>query len=334
MKVVKIIRISIAVLSIVAIIGLKAYLYGTYSGQDIRVNIPAGATDVPAIIRQTLGDSFGSKVARLWSIQGGTASSSHGSYLVKDGENSFVVSRIISKGRQTPVKFTFNNIRTVEDLAAKASATFELDSVTFMQTVDSILAENGYEKEEQAAAFLPDTYEFYWTVTPEKLVDKLVEYRNSFWNDERTNKAHVLGLSATEIHTLASIVEGETNKNDEKGMVARLYLNRIEKGMPLQADPTVKFAIKKFDLKRISSQDLKFDSPFNTYKYKGLPPGPIRIPEKSTIDRVLDAPENDYLYMCAKSDFSGYHDFTSSYDRHRINAARYHRALDNRGIKK
>lgn len=165
------------------------------------------------------------------------------------------------------------------------------------------------------------------------MISVLSDHRNSFWNDSRRAKAGALGLSPEEVHTLASIVEEESNKADERPVIARLYLNRLAKHMPLQADPTVKFAVGDFGLRRITHDQIVYDSPYNTYIYQGLPPGPIRIVEGKTIDAVLDAPEHDYLYMCAKSDFSGYHDFTDNYARHRINAARYHRALSARGIK-
>lgn len=212
------------------------------------------------------------------------------------------------------------------------SHVLECDSVQFLAAADSILSASGLTKEEQASAFIPDTYQFYWTDSPARVVNKLFAERSSFWNDGRVAKAKALGLTPEQVHTLASIVEEETNKADEQGTVARLYLNRIKRGMPLQADPTVKFAVGDFSLKRIVGEHLKIDSPYNTYRNTGLPPGPIRIAERGTLQRVLDAPENNYIYMCAKSDFSGYHDFTADYNRHRINAARYHRALSARGL--
>lgn len=318
---------------ILGIVVCKEFYYGNYHGEQIRVNIPEGASDVPLLLRQALGDSFGGKVARLWKLQSGDASVSHGSYLIKDGDNSLRVARKIAKGQQTPVRFTFNNTRTLNELAAKVSAVLEVDSATFINVADTFLTARGFTREEEAAAFIPDTYEFYWTVSPQRLVGKLYETREDFWTQDRKDKARNLGLTQTEVHTLASIVDGETNKDDEKGMIARLYLNRLKKEMPLQADPTVKFAMKKFDLRRITSENLKYSSPFNTYINKGLPPGPIAIVERNTLNQVLEAPAHDYLYMCAKSDFSGYHDFATTYERHRINAARYHRALDKRGIK-
>lgn len=180
---------------------------------------------------------------------------------------------------------------------------------------------------------MPDTYEFYWNATPNKIIKRLVEYREKFWTDKRKAQAASLGLSPIEATILASIVEEETNKADEKPIVARLYMNRLKKGMLLQADPTVKYAVGNFGLKRILQQHLNIESPYNTYKHPGLPPGPIRIPSGNTIDAVLNAPSNDYIYMCAKEDFSGYHNFTSSYSEHLNNARRYQAVLNKRNIK-
>lgn len=325
---------AVVTLGLAAFCLAKFWLFATYSYEPTRVEIPDGCSnsEVECIIKDALGNDFGSKVAELWSLQDGNAAVAHGSYLVKPGDDALHVSRAIVKGRQTPVRFTFNNIRLIEDLAARVGSEMECDSTSFMQALDSILC-GEYKREEFPAAVLPDTYEFYWTVSPFEIVNTLLRYRNQFWNDERLEKANKLGLTTKQVHTIASIVEEETNRGDERPMVARLYLNRLNKDMLLQADPTIKFASKNFALKRLSGDILKIDSPYNTYKNKGLPPGPIRIAEKAAIDAVLNAPSHNYLYMCAKSDFSGYHDFAVTYDQHRINAARYHYALNARGIK-
>lgn len=312
-----------------------AYISSSYDYEPVRVEIPAGtkSDSIPTIIRGALGNSFGSKVANIWKASGSNADVARGSYLVEPGDRALDVAKRIAKGRQTPVKLTFNNIRLFSDLAGHIGSQMEFDSIAFMNAVDSILVPQGFRPETYAAAFLPDTYEFYWTATPEKVISVLSDHRNKFWNDSRRAKARALGLNPEEVHTVASIVEEESNKTDERPVIARLYLNRLAKHMPLQADPTVKFAVGDFALRRIGHKQIDFDSPYNTYIYQGLPPGPIRIVDARSIDAVLNAPENDYLYMCAKSDFSGYHDFTDNYGRHRINAARYHRALTARGIK-
>lgn len=338
MKTKKIILFSTLALAAVALCGaafIKYYMFAAYSYEPVRISVPADASedDMPQIFTNALGKDFGNKVYNMWRLQKGTPARSHGSYLVEPGEKAFAVARAVAHGRQTPVRLTFNNLRTLPDLAARVASTLECDSATFLTVTDSILGAERLPKELYPTAFIPDTYEFYWTAAPEKIVNTLYKARNGFWTENRLEKAAALGLSPEEVQTLTSIVEEETNKADEQGKVARLYLNRLEKGMALQADPTVKFAVGDFSLRRITSAHLGIDSPYNTYKNTGLPPGPIRIADKGAIDRVLAAPAHNYLYMCAKSDFSGYHDFAADYDRHRINAARYHRALSARGIK-
>lgn len=321
-----------------ALLGGACYaVYNTfeeeYSGETTRVFIPAGSTAqaVTDSLTSSLGN-YGRKVARLWNLQNGSPETAHGSYVVENGTRSSSLSRRLVQGRQSPMRFTFNNLRTFNALASCAGAKFEFDSTMFSAAADTILPSIGFARPEFAAAFLPDTYEFYWTSTPSQVIQRLTRERDSFWNSDRLAKAQALGLSPVEIATIASIVEEETNSREERPTVARLYLNRLERQMPLQADPTVKFAVGDFSLRRITAEHLRVQSPYNTYSVKGLPPGPIRIPERATIDAVLDAPAHNYLYMCAKSDFSGRHDFAETYDRHRINAARYHRALAARGL--
>ena len=268
----------------------------------------------------------------MWKWQHGTPEAAHGSYLIKNGDEAVRVARRIVNGKQTPVRITFNNIRTIGDLASRISSQLEIDSAGFMAACDTILPQKGFTAEHYTAAFLPDTYEFYWTVAPSKLFEKLLDEHNRFWTADRKAKAAALGLSENEVNTLASIVASESNKSDEWGKIARLYLNRINKNMPLQADPTVVFALGDFSIRRVTGAHLKVNSPYNTYTHRGLPPGPIRMVERSQIDAVLNAPAHNYLYMCAKPDFSGYHNFATDYNRHRLNAALYYRALNERGI--
>lgn len=329
------IAIALVALAALAALFVRYTVFATYSYEPARVEIHAGATDkdVEQALTDALGKSFGGKTSLMWRLQGGKQDIAHGSYEVKPGMTAVAVARNIAKGRQTPVRFTFNNMRLPSELASRAGAIMEFDSAAFMAAADSILPAHGFDRAGYQAAVLPDTYEFYWTASPESVLNTLVSHRDKFWNDERRAKAKALGLTPVQVHTIASIVEEETNKRDEQPAVARLYINRLHKGMELQSDPTLKYAAGDFSIRRISGPLLKIDSPYNTYRNKGLPPGPIRIVEASTLDAVLDAPEHNYLYMCAKADFSGYHEFATDYARHRINAARYHRALDARGIK-
>lgn len=316
---------------IVAACVAKFYVFATWSGDDVRVNIPAGA-DVRSVLTSQLGPSFGGKVYNMWKWQDGTTEGSRGSYVIHDGDEAVRVARRIAQGRQTPVQLTYNNIRTIGDMAVRVASQLELDSAAFMAACDSILSIKGFAKEQYVSAFVPDTYEFYWTATPVTVVNRLLDERDKYWDDSRRAKATALGLTPAEVHTLASIVASESNKTDEWGKIARLYLNRISKNMPLQADPTVVFALGDFSIRRVTGVHLKVDSPYNTYTHRGLPPGPIRMVERAQLDAVLDSPAHDYLYMCAKPDFSGYHNFAKDYQRHRLNAALYYRALEARGL--
>ena len=255
-----------------------------------------------------------------------------GAYRVEKGMSPFELWRQLSSGTQSPVKFTFNNLRTVADFAESASRQLCMDKNDMLRllTDSASCASFGFTPQTVPAMLIPDTYEVYWSV---KLLGKMHDNYIRFWNDERKTKAKKLGLTPEEVVTLASIVEEETAYSPEKGKVARLYLNRLSKGMKLQSDPTVKFAIGDFSLKRILHKHLAANSPYNTYAVQGLPPGPIRMPEKSTVNAVLNAPPHDYIYMCAKADFSGSHEFTASYAEHLRYARLYQAALNRRGIK-
>lgn len=280
-----------------------------------------------------LGAKSGERIYRLWSTLADDSASVHGAYKILPGMSAARVYRRLSTGAQTPVTFTFNNVRTIDQLSQRVASRMEMSSQQFLEACDSVLPSMGFSRAQYPAAFLPDSYEFYWTSSPVKVVKDLVGQYNRFWTKQRRDKASRLGLSPVEVATLASIAEEETNVKSERGAVARLYVNRLHHGMRLQADPTVKFALGDFSLKRVSGSHLNVASPYNTYRYPGLPPGPIRIPDAATLDAVLDAPQHDYIYMCAKEDFSGRHNFTASYLEHLRNAARYRAAFDARGIK-
>ena len=237
---------------------------------------------------------------------------------------------------QVPVRLVVPNVRTVERLVSKLEKFIEPDSAALIAYLrnDSVCRAYGYARETLSCLFLPNTYEVYWDITPEQLLKRMQKESKKFWNEERKQKAEQQGLTPVEAITLASIVDQETANNGEKPAIAGMYLNRLRKGMLLQADPTVKFALQEFGLRRILHAHLMVDSPYNTYRYKGLPPGPISIPAISSIEAVLNAENNDYLYMCAKEDFSGTHNFAATYGEHLRNARKYTQALDKRGIKK
>jgi UPF0755 protein len=240
----------------------------------------------------------------------------------------------LRNGSQDAINFTFNNLRTINQLAGRAAFYLEADSLTFLNYLNNpeVISKYGFTKNQFPALFIPNTYKMNWTTKPEKFVARMATEFKGFWTEERKAKAKAIGLSQSEVATLASIVESETIKNDEKPVVAGVYINRIKKGMPLQADPTLVFALGDFTIKRVTNEDKKIESPYNTYKYKGLPPGPIRLPEISSLKAVLNYKKHGYIYFCAKEDFSGYHNFTASYRQHRKNAKRYHNALNARKI--
>lgn len=325
----------VAIIIITAGITAASYILPRYDGNDAWVRIPSDATDesVKDSLISSLGADAGEKVYSQWRMMGGDAAASHGAYRISSGELLIKAARRISKGMQTPVKAVWSDARSLDIMARKITSGLECTPEEFLLECGRILPDSGFRKDEFMAAFMPNTYEVYWTVSPEKLIGKLLDYRRRFWTAERREKARRLGLSETEAATLASIVEEESAKSDERPKIARLYLNRLKKGMMLQADPTVKFAVGDPTLRRITGSQLKCRSPYNTYQNHGLPPGPIRIADGRTIDAVLNAPLHDYIFMCAKEDFSGYHNFASDYATHQANARRYQAELDRRGIK-
>lgn len=318
-----------------AIIGIAIITLPSYHGKDVMIYIPQTATEasIKDTLKTRLGNAMGNRVYMLWQLQGGSPSHSHGAYMASDGMSAGRLSHRIASGAQTPVRVMFNGTRTLDKLADQLTGNLELSPEDFLKACDKVLTDSGLTRPEFPAAFIPDTYEFYWTITPEQLVSRLYSQRNKFWAGTRLQKAKDAGLTPVQVATVASIVEEETAKADERPKVARLYLNRLNRGMRLQADPTVKFAVGDFSIRRVLHSHLTVDSPYNTYMNKGLPPGPIRIVEAATIDAVLNAPRHDYIYMCAREDFSGYHNFSTEFSQHRQNATNYQAELDRREIK-
>ncbi|GAB4322049.1 MAG: endolytic transglycosylase MltG [Bacteroidales bacterium] len=253
-----------------------------------------------------------------------------GRYMISQGMSNNELINMLRSGSQEPVRVTFNNIRTKEELAQKIAAQIEADSASIIRLLNdsSYLKVFGFTPENVLALFIPNTYEFYWTTTASQFIDRmLVEYKK-FWDADRLAKAEEIGLTPIEVSILASIVDKETNKTDEMPTIAGVYLNRLRYGWRLQADPTVVFAWGDFSIHRVLNIHKQIDSPYNTYKYYGLPPGPICIPSIAAVDAVLNREKHNYLFFCAKDDFSGYHVFASTHEEHTINANRYRRALD------
>ena len=291
-----------------------------------------------------------SPIARQHSLHGFTTLMRHtkyadhvrtGRYAIKSGEGAFTVLRHLKNGMQEPVNLTIPTVRTVERLSAELAKHLMLDSTTLASALknDTLCQKYGYDTTTIACMFIPNTYDIYWNVNINKLLDRMKKESNNFWNADRKAKAQQLKLSPNKVITLASIVDEETANNGEKPMIAGMYYNRLmlrnaeyPNGMPLQADPTIKFAWKDFGLRRIYNKLLTIKSPYNTYVNTGLPPGPIRIASIAGIESVLNLTHHDYLYMCAKEDFSGTHNFAQTYAEHKVNAAKYTAALNQRGI--
>lgn len=259
-----------------------------------------------------------------------------GKYAIYNNDNMRALYHRIVSNQQTPVKVTLPSTRTVEQLVSAVCNQLMMDTLELLPfiTQEAYYRRIGYTEETLPSLFLPNTYEVYWNISPEKFMIRIMKEYRVFWNESRMAKAKAIGLTPAEVATLASIVDEETNSNSEKPIVAGLYLNRLKRGMLLQADPTVKFAIGDFTRKRILNADLETDSPYNTYKYKGLPPGPIRIPTLQAIESVLNHAKHNYIYMCAKEDFSGEHNFATTLSAHNANARKYREALNKLRIKK
>ena len=257
-----------------------------------------------------------------------------GRYLIRKNMNNLDAVRMLRAGNQAPVRVTFNNIRTREDFCQKIAEylSFPADSLCVLLQDSSYLAPMGFDTLQVLSLFIPDTYEFYWNTSPQNFVKKMYKQYNRFWNEERVARADSMGLLPQQIAVLASIVQAETNIAQEKPRIAGLYLNRLRKNMHLEADPTLVFAHQDFSLKRVLNRHKEIDSPFNTYKYPGLPPGPINMPSRQSLEAVLNYEEHEYLFFCAKEDLSGYHNFAETYAEHLKNARLFHAALDKRGI--
>ena len=258
-----------------------------------------------------------------------------GRYAIRPDASTQEVLRNLKNGEQEPLNVTVPSARTMGALAKTVSSKLQFDSLALYNALtDPATCEKlGFDTISIYCLFIPETYNMYWTVSVDAFLERMKKEHDNFWNDDRLSKAKALGLTPNEVVTLASIVAEESNYAPEKPTIAGLYLNRLRKGILLQSDPTVKFAMKDFALRRIYNRMLTIDNPYNTYKYAGLPPGPIRVPNVVDIDAVLDYKKHNYIYMCAKEDFSGSHNFAVTEAEHNANANRYRAALNARGIR-
>ena len=337
--------VSVVLIAALLIYGIKLYrdIFSDntkFTENEFFVHIPSDATyeEVKKIISPFIEnmDHFemvASKRSYIENVKSGR-------FLFKKGMNSF---ELVSTLRQNvPVKLAFNNQERLENVVGRVGSQIEADSISLMKIFkdSTFLKENGFTEDNVISICLPNTYEFYWNTKADKFRDKMIKEYRKFWNTERTSKALKLGLNPVQVMTLASIVHKETVKKDDRPRVARVYLNRLKLGMPLQADPTVIFAKKKqlsnFDtiIKRVYFNDLKINSPYNTYFYLGLPPGPIAMPDITAIEAVLNPENNDYIYFCASVSKFGYHEFASDLNQHAANRKKYVEWLDKQIAKK
>lgn len=307
---------------------------GASSSAEIKIPKNANAQMVSDSISKYFGDSYANKIMRFVKIQNIDLKARYGAYYIPKGTSAFKGMLILCRRGQTPEKFTINHQRSLDAIAERAAMKINCSPAEFRKaaTDSTFLASLGLTQSDILALFLDQTYEIYWTATPQELLKKITDNYKIFWDEARREKAASLGLSPGEVTVIASIADEETNKKNEKGTIGRLYINRLKKGMKLQSDPTVRFALNDFTIKRVTTGHLSYDSPYNTYRYNGLPPGPICTTSETTIDAILDSEPSEYIYMCAREDFSGYHEFAVDYATHVQNALRYQHELDRRGI--
>ena len=262
-----------------------------------------------------------------------------GKYKISEGLNNNDLVNLLRSGRQTPIKLSFNNQDTLEKLAGRIAEQIEADSISLLNsfTNKSFLKENNYTNKTALGMYIPNTYEFYWNTSANTFRNRMLKESNKFWNKSRLEKAKKQNLSEDQVITLASIVQKETASKSERPMVARLYLNRLQDRWPLQADPTIIFALKEkhgqnYEVKRVLLKDLKINSKYNTYLNAGLPPGPISMPDVSSIDAVLNPANHNYFYMCASISDLGKHVFAKTLSQHNRNAAKYQNWLNKQGV--
>lgn len=257
-----------------------------------------------------------------------------GRYKLKSGMSNRELVSLLRSGRQTPLQVTFNNIRTIEQFAGRISSLIEADSTSLLKVFKdtAILARNGFNLYNVISILIPNTYEFYWNTTALSFYNRMLTEYKKFWNPSRIAKANEKGLTREQVSIIASIVEQETQKDQEKNIIAGVYINRFKKNWKLEADPTLVFALGDFTIRRVLNDYKTIASPYNTYLNTGLPPGPICIPGIASIDAVLNAASHDYMFFCARDDFSGFHAFARTYEEHLNNARKFQKALNHKGI--
>lgn len=330
---------SAAFLIIAAAAGLFSYASKAsvdFEGEKKSIFIPTGAYFQQVIDTINANIYIKDEKLFLWLVRYKKLESNihAGRYVITNGMTYNSLINLLRSGKQSPVRITFTNMRTIGQIAGKFGSQLETDSLAITKFFDdtSNYSADGFNKATIISLFIPDTYEFYWNTSAPKLYERLLREYKSFWNNDRLAKAKQNNLSPAEVSTLASIIDEEVAKRDEKPKIAGVYINRLKQGIPLQADPTIKFVMNDFTLSRILKKYLEIESPYNTYIHGGLPPGPIGCPSKDGIEAVLNADKSDYLFFVAKPDFSGYHNFSRTLNEHNRFASLYQRELNRRRI--
>ena len=336
-------KIILVVLLVVVLIGgyFAFQFYNTYfkpnvSGKEKYIYVRTGYSvdDVYREIRMKDALNDMSSFTKAAGKMGLAKSLKPGRYPLNKGMNNRSLINMLKAGNQEPVKLKFQNIRKKENFAGYLAKNLEADSTTFIQLLDSaaFIEKYGFNQENIYTMFIPNTYEMYWNIKPLEFFERMQKEYEGFWTPSRKQKAASLNLSPIQVSILASIVDAEALYDKEMPIIAGLYLNRLNKGILLQADPTVIYANNDFTVKRVTGPLLRVESKYNTYRYAGLPPGPIMMPSINAIDAVLNRDQNNYIYMCAKEDFSGYHNFAVTQAEHEVNARKYREALNKRNI--
>ncbi len=334
-----IIVITVAILGVIAIAGATVYLRHekTVNTEDKTIYLNEGTTyDQLVALLQSEGCISGAEsfnaLARLRRFHDNVH---EGRYVITSHTPIYDLIGKLRCGDQDPLTLTIGRFRTLPTLcqAIGKRVLFPSDSLLLLLQDPATCARYGKTPSTVISLFVQDSYEVYWNITPSQFLDRMKKEHDRFWTASRLDKCDDLNLTPEEVCTIASIVDEETNQDDEKQNIASVYLNRIRKGMPLQADPTVRYAVGDFEIRRILKKHIEYDSPYNTYLHPGIPPGPICIPSQSSIDAVLANKKTDYIYFCAREDFSGYHNFAATLAEHNANANRYHKALNERNIK-
>ncbi len=337
MRLIRLILTCVVICIVVALVlGLPLMLSGAKNEAIIKVPKEADVQAVEDSIAKYLGVDYARKVGQSLKLLSYDVNSRHGAYLITKGLSPLKAAHRIAKGAPTGINLTINGQRTKDDLARLIASRLEVSEEQMLAAFDDskLLAKYDASPEKVMTYFLNNTYQFYWDASPEDIISKMRSEYRKFWTDARRKKAEALRLSPKEISIVASIVDEETNLKAEKGMVGRLYINRLNQGMKLQADPTVKYALGDFSIRRISSAQTRVQSPYNTYVVAGLPIGPIRTPDPATIDAILDSEPSDYIYMCADPSLNGSHRFAADYATHLANARAYQSHLDTLNIRK